>query len=263
MLNIKNLKVESSGKEILKSLSLEVKKGEIHAIMGPNGSGKSTLSKVVAGSSEYEVKGGSINLESGFESKDLLKMAPHERARAGLFVAFQYPLEIEGITNFNFLKNIFDVACKSKGVKSLGTLQFKKFLEEKIDKLKMPSHFLERDLNSGFSGGEKKRNEILQMAILNPRVAFLDETDSGLDVDSLKIVSNGINELSNDENSIVLITHYERILKYIHPHFVHILYKGKIIKTGGKDLASRVEKEGYGDIIREYEEKEKGGGNVQ
>lgn len=253
MFKISNLSVEANGKKILKALNFEVNKGEVHAIMGPNGSGKSTLSKVIAGSPEYKILEGTIEMESSLESKDVLKMAPHERAREGIFVAFQYPTEIPGINNLSFLKTVFDVICKSKNVATIGIVEFKKLVEEKIKMLDMPETFLNREVNVDFSGGEKKRNEILQMAVLNPKIAFLDETDSGLDVDSLKIVAGGIKKLSTKRNSTVLITHYERILEYIQPNFVHILYNGQIIKTGGQELAGRVEKEGYEKIIEEFE----------
>ena len=249
MLTIENLYVKSEDNEILKGLNLKVNKGEIHAIMGPNGSGKSTLSKVVAGHPEYQVTGGSIELETNFKMKNLLDMEPFERARSGIFLAFQYPAELPGVSNFSFLHSIFNANCKAIGAPQMDAMDFKDFLEDKMKLLDMDESFLSRSVNEDFSGGEKKRNEILQMAILNPKIAFLDETDSGLDVDSLKIVSAGVNKLKNSENAVVLITHYQRILKYIKPDFVHILCDGKIVKTGGSELAEEIERTGYEKFV--------------
>ncbi len=248
MLKIENLYAETLGKEILKGVNLNINPGEIHAIMGPNGSGKSTLSKVIAGAPEYIITKGDILLESNFKNISLLEKEPSERALLGIFLGFQHPVEIPGLSNFSFLKAAFDEVCKSKGVKT-DILQFKNLLEEKMKFLNISPDFIERNVNTDFSGGEKKRNEILQMALLNPKISFLDEIDSGLDVDSLRIVANAIKELSNKNNSTVLITHYQRILEYIIPDFVHIMYEGKIIKSGGKELALEIEKKGYDWLI--------------
>lgn len=245
MLEIKDLHVAVDGTEILKGLNLNVGANEVHAIMGPNGSGKSTLSKVLAGNPEYEVTKGSVNYDVNFKPKNLLDMEPDERAREGVFLAYQYPVELPGVNNAVFLRTAFNAICKHQGVDAMDPLEFDDYLRDKLKFLDMDPSFIERDVNVDFSGGEKKRNEILQMAILNPRLAILDETDSGLDVDSLRIVATGVNRLRNQDNGIVLITHYNRILNYIVPDFVHVLSDGKIIKTGDKNLALEIEERGY------------------
>lgn len=245
LLEVKDLEAEVSGKPVLKKLSLTVNPGEVHAIMGPNGSGKSTLSKVVAGHPSYEVTGGSVNYEINFKNVDLLELEPDERAREGIFLAFQYPVEVPGVTNFEFLMTSYNSLARHQGFPEMSEADFTGFVKEKMQLVKMKDEFLYRSVNSGFSGGEKKRNEILQMAVLNPRLAFLDETDSGLDIDALKIVSEGVNALRGDDRSIVLVTHYQRLLDYIKPDFVHVLSDGQIIKSGGPELALKLEKEGY------------------
>ncbi|HLP41211.1 MAG TPA: Fe-S cluster assembly ATPase SufC [Fibrobacteria bacterium] len=226
---------------ILKGVSLSVKKGEVHAIMGPNGSGKSTLSKVVSGHPEYGVTGGSIL----FNGEDIAGLAPDERARKGIFMGFQYPVEIPGVNNAEFLRMAYNARQKEKGLEEADPLDFEEILDRHMRALDMDARFKERAINEGYSGGEKKRNEILQMSILDPVLAILDETDSGLDVDALKIVSEGINRLRSPERAIVLITHYQRLLDYVQPDFVHVLARGAILKSGGKDLALEIEKQGY------------------
>ncbi len=248
MLNIKNLHAEINGKPILKGIDLELKPGKVHAIMGPNGAGKSSLSKVVAGHPFYEVTQGEITYEVNFKSKDLLAMEVDERALEGIFMSFQYPLEIPGVSNLEFLRTAFNAICKHQGAPEMDVYDFREHVREKSNLLKIKEELLERDLNVDFSGGEKKKNEILQMAILSPRVAFLDEMDSGLDVDSLKIVSEGVNKLRSPENTIVIITHYHRILKEIVPDFVHIFKDGRITTTGSKDLAYQIEESGYENL---------------
>ena len=250
MLEVKNLHVEVDGVEILKGINLKVKAGEIHAIMGPNGSGKSTLSKVIAGHPSYEITSGEINYELDFKYKNLSELEADERAKEGIFLAFQYPINIPGISNYDFLKTSFNSICSHQGAPELNDEDFKKFINEKIKVVDMDPRFLDRPVNEGFSGGEKKRNEILQMAVLKPRLALLDETDSGLDIDALKIVSNGINQLHNENNAFVLVTHYQRLLDYVIPDFVHVLSEGKIVKTGDKSLALQLEKEGYDGVVK-------------
>ena len=245
MLSIKNLHATVDGKEVLKGIDLEINAGEVHAIMGPNGSGKSTLSKILAGHPGYKVTQGEILYDINLTKKSLIGMEPDERAKEGIFLAFQYPIEVPGVSNLTFLRTAFNAICKHHGVEELGEAQFQKFVAEKSKIVDLNPSFLERSVNEGFSGGEKKRNEILQMAVLAPRLAILDETDSGLDIDSLKVVAQGVNRLKSQDNAILLITHYQRLLDYIVPDFVHVLHKGKIVKSGDKSLALKLEKEGY------------------
>ncbi|MCH2207249.1 MAG: Fe-S cluster assembly ATPase SufC [Lentisphaerales bacterium] len=249
MLKVSNLTAQVADKEILKGINLTVNPGEVHAIMGPNGSGKSTLSKVITGHPDYEVTGGEVSLEVNFKEKNLLDLEPEERAREGVFLSFQYPVEIPGVSNTVFLRAAYNAICRHQGAEEMDPMDFNEFLMDKMELLKMKESMLSRPVNVDFSGGEKKRNEILQMAVLNPRLAFLDETDSGLDVDSMKIVANGINTLKNKHNSFVLVTHYQRLLDYVVPDFVHVLYEGKIIKTGDKSLALEIEEKGYDWLI--------------
>ena len=241
MLQVKNLHASINGKEILRGVNLEIKAGEVHAIMGPNGSGKSTLSAVIAGKEEFEVTEGSVLLDN----QDLDDLAPEERAHKGIFLSFQYPIEIPGVTVTNFIKTAINETRKAKGLDDLPAKEMLKLIREKADLLEIDRKFLSRSLNEGFSGGEKKRNEIFQMAMLEPKLAILDETDSGLDIDALKVVANGVNKLKNKDNAVLLITHYQRLLDYIVPDFVHVLHDGKIVKTGGKELALELEKKGY------------------
>lgn len=255
MLDVKNLTAQVEGSEILKGINLTVKAGEVHAIMGPNGSGKSTLSKVIAGHPSYEVTGGSVSFDVNRKAVDLLELDPDVRAKEGVFLGFQYPVEIPGVTNVDFLREAFNEVCAHQGLEKLDDAQFKTLVREKLKLLDMDERFLERDVNAGFSGGEKKKNEILQMAILNPRLALLDETDSGLDIDALRIVAKGVNALKSRFNAIVLVTHYQRLLDLIVPDYVHVLYKGRIIKSGDKTLALELEKKGYDWLIAEAEEK--------
>ena len=249
MLEIKNLHVQINGAEIIKGINLSVNAGEVHAIMGPNGSGKSTLAKVLAGHPEYEVTAGEILYEMNFKKINLLELEPEERAREGVFLAFQYPVEIPGVTTSTFLRAAFNEICRHQGAEEMDPMDFDEYLKSKMKILEMDERFASRPLNVDFSGGEKKRNEILQMAVLNPRLAVLDETDSGLDIDSLKIVADGVNKLKRKDNAIVLITHYQRVLNYIVPDFVHILHNGKIIRSSGKELALQVEEKGYDWLI--------------
>lgn len=243
MLEIKNLHavVEEDGTEILKGVNLTVNKGEIHAIMGPNGSGKSTLSKVVAGHHEYEVTEGEIL----FDGQDILELDPDERAHLGVFLAFQYPVEVPGVTNKILLRESYNTIAASRGREELDPLEFEDYISDKLDLVEMKREFLDRPVNTGFSGGEKKRNEIFQMAVLNPKLSFLDETDSGLDIDALRIVAGGINKIHSSEDAVVMITHYQRMLDYIEPDIVHVMMYGQIVKTGGKDLAVELEEKGY------------------
>ena len=247
MLSIHNLSVAAQGKQILKGLTLEVPAGEVHAIMGPNGSGKSTLSYVLSGREGYDVTGGSIMLNG----EDILAMEPHERAAKGIFLAFQYPLEIPGVTTMTFLKAAMNAQRKQRGEEELATAEFMKKVRAAADKLGVNQEMLRRPLNVGFSGGEKKRMEVLQMVLLEPKIAILDETDSGLDIDALRIVAEGVNALRSPERSFLVITHYQRLLDYIVPDSVHVLSKGRIVTSGGKELALELEKNGYRDYISE------------
>ncbi|MBK7491248.1 MULTISPECIES: Fe-S cluster assembly ATPase SufC [Nitrosomonas] len=241
ILSVQGLRASINGTEILKGIDLTVKSGEIHAIMGLNGSGKSTFAKVLAGHSAYEVTGGSIQ----FADKNLLELPPEERARAGLFLAFQYPIEIPGVANTQFLRLAYNTVQTQRGKEELDPLEFDDFVREKMKLLEMKPDFLDRSVNEGFSGGEKKRNEILQMALLEPKLSILDETDSGLDIDALKIVANGVNRITNKDNATILVTHYQRLLDYIVPDFVHVMQAGRIVMTGGKELALELETRGY------------------
>lgn len=250
MLEIENLHANVDEKEVLKGLNLKVNAGEVHAIMGPNGSGKSTLSKVLAGHPDYEVTSGKVSYEINFKMKNLLEMEPQDRAREGIYMAFQYPVEVPGVSNFKFLQTSFNSICKHQGVSEMNEAQFTEFLKPKMKMISMDEKFLNRPVNVGFSGGEKKRNEILQMAVLNPRLAILDETDSGLDIDALKIVADGVNKIKSKSNAIILITHYQRLLNYIVPDFVHVLAGGKIIESGDRKLALKLEEKGYDWLVQ-------------
>jgi Fe-S cluster assembly ATP-binding protein len=241
MLSIKNLQAKIGDKQILNGINLEVKPGEVHAIMGPNGSGKSTLASVLAGREEFEVTGG----EAIYQEKDLLELSPEDRAREGLFLAFQYPVEIPGVSTVNFMKTAVNQIRKYRGQETLDAVSFLSVMKEKMKLVEIDQSLLNRSLNEGFSGGEKKRNEIFQMAMLEPKLAILDETDSGLDIDALRIVANGVNKLKTKNNATIVVTHYQRLLEYIVPDFVHVLYKGKIVKSGGKELALELEAKGY------------------
>jgi len=249
MLSIKNLHASIGDKEILKGINLEVKAGEIHAIMGPNGAGKSTLASIIAGNENYEVTEGEIFLDG----EDLSDLAPEERAHKGVFLSFQYPVEIPGVSVTNFMRTAINETRKANKLEEMPANEMLKFIREKSELLEIDRKFLSRSLNEGFSGGEKKRNEIFQMAMLEPKLAILDETDSGLDIDALRIVANGVNKLKSDKNAIVVITHYQRLLDYIVPDFVHVLYNGKIVKSGGKELAHELEEKGYDWIKQEQE----------
>ncbi len=244
MLEIKNLHARVAGREILKGLDLKVPTGEVHAIMGPNGSGKSTLAQVLAGRDLYEVTEGSVT----FDGKDLLEMSPEERAQEGVFMAFQYPVEIPGVSNLYFLKAALNTIRKSRGLPDLDAMDFLTLVKDRMKLMEMDQAMLNRAVNAGFSGGEKKRNEIFQMAVLQPKLAILDETDSGLDIDALKIVANGVNSLRAPERSMIVVTHYQRLLDYIIPDYVHVLSEGRIVKSGGKELALELEESGYAEI---------------
>ncbi|MCB0267362.1 MAG: Fe-S cluster assembly ATPase SufC [Calditrichaeota bacterium] len=241
MLEIKNLHASVEGNEILKGLDLKINPGEVHAIMGPNGSGKSTLANVLAGREEYEITDGQVL----FDGEDLLEMGPEDRAHNGLFLAFQYPVEIPGVSNVNFLKTAVNQIREARGEEKLDAMEFLKLIRTKLKTVDMDEKFLHRSVNEGFSGGEKKRNEIFQMAVLEPKLAIMDETDSGLDIDALKIVANGVNQMRDSKRSFLVITHYQRLLNYIVPDVVHVLVNGKIVESGGKDLALRLEEHGY------------------
>ena len=253
MLEIRNLHAGIDGNEILKGINLTINKGEIHAIMGPNGSGKSTLAKVLAGHPQYEVTAGEII----YEGRNLLELAPDERAREGIFMAFQYPIEVPGVSNAQFLRLAYNEKRKHLGEEELDPLEFKDYLKERAKIVEMDASFMTRSVNEGFSGGEKKRNEILQMAVLEPKLAVLDETDSGLDIDALRVVANGVNQLHTPNDAIILVTHYQRLLNYIVPDFVHVLSGGRIAREGGKELALELEEKGY-DWIKVPEQNGKG-----
>ncbi|MDB9842441.1 Fe-S cluster assembly ATPase SufC [Polaribacter sp.] len=246
MLKIENLQASIDNKSILKGLNLEVKAGEVHAIMGPNGAGKSTLANIIAGKDDYEISAGTIELNG----EDLSELAPEERAHNGVFLSFQYPVEIPGVSVTNFIKTAINQTRKAKGLEDMPAKEMLKMIREKSELLEIDRKFLSRSLNEGFSGGEKKRNEIFQMAMLEPKLAILDETDSGLDIDALRIVANGVNKLKSKDNAVIVITHYQRLLEYIVPDFVHVLYDGKIVKTGDASLALELEARGY-DWIKE------------
>ena len=249
MLSIKNLHASIEDKEILKGINLEINAGEVHAIMGPNGSGKSTLSAVIAGNENYEVTDGTVSLDG----EDLADLAPEERAHKGVFLSFQYPVEIPGVSVTNFMKTAINESRKANGKEEMPANEMLKLIREKSELLEIDRKFLSRSLNEGFSGGEKKRNEIFQMAMLEPKLAILDETDSGLDIDALRIVANGVNKLKNENNAVLVITHYQRLLDYIIPDFVHVLMDGKIVKSGGKELAYELEEKGYDWLKAELE----------
>ncbi|MGN6604586.1 MAG: Fe-S cluster assembly ATPase SufC [Ginsengibacter sp.] len=246
MLSIKNLHASVEGKEILKGINLQVNAGEVHAIMGPNGSGKSTLASVLAGREDYEVTEGSVE----FDGKDMLELSPEDRAREGLFLAFQYPVEIPGVSTNNFIKTALNEKRKYHGQEPLDAVSFMKLMKEKIKLVEIDKSLLTRSINEGFSGGEKKKNEIFQMAMLEPKLTILDETDSGLDIDALRIVASGVNKLRDENRAIIVITHYQRLLDYLQPDFVHVLLGGKIVKNGTKELALELEEKGY-DFIKE------------
>jgi Fe-S cluster assembly ATP-binding protein len=249
MLKIHNLHANIEGKKILNGIDLEIRAGEVHAIMGPNGSGKSTLASVLAGRENFEVTEGSVE----FMGKDLLDMAPEERAREGMFLAFQYPVEIPGVSTTNFIKSAVNETRKHRGLEPLDAVAFLKLMKEKMKLVQIDQSLLSRSLNEGFSGGEKKRNEIFQMAMLEPRLAILDETDSGLDIDALRIVANGVNHYRNSDNAFLVVTHYQRLLEYIVPDFVHVLYKGRIVRSGTRELALELEEKGYDFIKNEID----------
>jgi Fe-S cluster assembly ATP-binding protein len=253
MLSIRNLHAGIEGRDILQGINLEIKAGEVHAIMGPNGSGKSTLASVLAGRADYEVLDGSVE----FNGKDLLELSPEERAGEGIFLAFQYPIEIPGLTTTNFIKTAVNEVRKYRGEEPLDAVQFLRMMKEKMALMNIDQSLLSRSLNEGFSGGEKKRNEIFQMAMLQPKFAILDETDSGLDIDAIRIVANGVNKLRTKDNAVLVVTHYQRLLDYIVPDFVHVLYNGRIVKSGTKELALELEERGYDFIKSEVHEAQK------
>jgi Fe-S cluster assembly ATP-binding protein len=253
MLSIRNLHAGIEGRDILQGINLEIKAGEVHAIMGPNGSGKSTLASVLAGRADYEVLDGSVE----FNGKDLLELSPEERAGEGIFLAFQYPIEIPGLTTTNFIKTAVNEVRKYRGEEPLDAVQFLRMMKEKMALMNIDQSLLSRSLNEGFSGGEKKRNEIFQMAMLQPKLAILDETDSGLDIDAIRIVANGVNKLRTKDNAVLVVTHYQRLLDYIVPDFVHVLYNGRIVKSGTKELALELEERGYDFIKSEVHEAQK------
>lgn len=250
LLNIKDLHASVDGKEILRGLNLEVNRGEIHAIMGPNGAGKSTLASVLVGNPNFEVTDGTVD----FEGKDLLELAPEERACEGLFLSFQYPVEIPGVSMTNFMRSALNERRKYAGLEPISATEFLKLMKEKRELVELDATLASRSVNEGFSGGEKKRNEIFQMAMLDPKLAILDETDSGLDIDALRIVASGVNKLRRADNATVVITHYQRLLEYIKPDFVHVLYKGRIVKSAGAELALELEEKGYDWIIKEFKD---------
>lgn len=250
MLEIKDLKTTVENKEILRGVNLKVHGGEVHAIMGPNGSGKSTLAKIIAGHPEYKKINGSIIYKDGFNDIDLLSLKPYERSQKGIFLAFQYPVEIPGLSNTQFLLSSYNQMCKAQGIKALDEDTFTKYISEKLKLVGLNTSFLNRGVNEDFSGGEKKRNEILQMLILQPRLCLLDETDSGLDIDALKIIANGVNSMRSKERAIILVTHYQRILNHITPDYVHILYNGRIVESGDSQLAAKLEEKGYDWVVQ-------------
>jgi Fe-S cluster assembly ATP-binding protein len=250
MLTIRNLHANIDGKEILRGINLDIKPGEVHAIMGPNGSGKSTLSSVLAGREDFEVTEGTVE----FQGKNLLELSPEARAGEGIFLAFQYPVEIPGLTTTNFIKTAVNEVRKYRGEEPYDAVQFLKLMKEKMKLVNIDQSLLSRSLNEGFSGGEKKRNEVFQMAMLEPKLAILDETDSGLDIDAIRIVANGVNQLRNKDNAVLVVTHYQRLLDYIVPDYVHVLYKGRIVKSGTKELALELEERGYDFIKNEVNE---------
>ena len=248
MLEVRNLQARVEGKEILRGLNLSINAGEVHAIMGPNGSGKSTLANVLAGRPQFEVTGGEVL----FEGQPLLEMAPEERARAGVFLAFQYPVELPGVNNTYFLRAALNAKLKHQGKDEIDAVDFLALVREKMKLVELPEALMQRAVNEGFSGGEKKRNEILQMAVLDPKLAILDETDSGLDIDALRVVAEGVNRLRSEKHSVLVITHYQRLLQYLVPDFVHVLYQGQIVRSGGRELALELEEKGYGWIEQEF-----------